>query len=130
MKYSELMPIPYGTYALVGEFPYRFDGNPDNCYDQAYGWTWNGAPATAQMEWMGGFDQGGYRGSQGRFVLGRHSLSIRYYAYPPSQSNPPTLTHRMFLPLAQGGLGMQLPQFVWEQYDVPNAPPTDIGQCH
>jgi hypothetical protein len=57
--YSELMPIPYGTYALVGEFPYRFDGNPDNCYDQTYGWTWNGAPATAQMEWMGASTRAG-----------------------------------------------------------------------
>jgi hypothetical protein len=36
----------------------------------------------------------------------------------------------MFLALNQGGLGMQLPEFVWEQYeDVAGAPPTDIGQC-
>lgn len=124
--YSELMPIPYGAYALVGEYPYRFHGNPDDCYDQKYGWTWRNAPATAQMQWMGGYDHGGFSASQGRLVLGRHDLSLSYYAYPPS-----TLTDAMFLAPKQGGLGMQLPRFLWEQYeDVAKAPPTDIGQCH
>jgi hypothetical protein len=75
--YSKLMPLPSGVYALVGEYPYRFDGNPDNCYDNEVGWTWRGAPATANMEWMGGFDLDGFSATQGRFVLGRHDLSIR-----------------------------------------------------
>jgi hypothetical protein len=128
--YSELMPIPYGVYALVPKYPYNFDGNPDHCYDQKYGWTWQGAPATAQMTWTGGFDLDGESAQEGStpFVLGKHSLSVKSYSYPPK-----TLTDPMFLPVKQGGAGVQLPEFIWESFEAPAGkkfPPTDIGQCH
>jgi hypothetical protein len=128
--YSQLMPIPYGVYALVVEYPRSFDGNPDHCYDQKYGWTWQGAPATAQMSWKGGFDLDGWSAQEGSttFVLGKHSLSVKSYSYPPK-----TLTDPMFLPVKQGGSGVQLPEFIWESFEAPAGkkfPPTDIGQCH
>jgi hypothetical protein len=128
--YSKLMPIPYGVYALVKEYPYDFDGNPDNCYDEKYGHTWRGAPATAQMKWMGGFALDGQSVQEGStpFVLGKHSLSVTSYSYPPA-----SLTDPMFRPVAQGGAGVQLPQFIWESFEAPAGetyPPTDIGQCH
>lgn len=40
----------------------------------------------------------------------------------------------MFTPISQGGDGMQLTQFVWQQYDVgkhrnKGFPPTDVFSC-
>jgi hypothetical protein len=119
---SQIMPVAYGVYALVG------DDNPDTCRDALYGYTWRGAPQSAQMEWQGGYDLDGYKNDRGRFILGQHELSIRYYAYPPA-----TLTDQMFRPTTQNGWGAQLPEFVWEQYTAPPGskfPPTDIGVCH
>jgi hypothetical protein len=72
--YSKLMPIPYGVYALVGAYPYRFDGNPDTCYDNRVGYTWRGSPASAHMQGEGRFNLDGFTGDGGRFVLGKHSL--------------------------------------------------------
>jgi hypothetical protein len=119
---SQIMPVAYGVYALVG------NDDPETCRDALYGHTWRGAPASAQMEWLGGYDLDGYKNDRGRFILGQHSLSIRYYAYPPA-----TLTDPMFRSTTQSGWGVQLPEFVWEQYKAPPGskfPPTDIGFCH
>jgi hypothetical protein len=83
---------------------------------------------TAAMEWHGGYDLDGYKNERGRFILGQHELSIRYYAYPSA-----TLTDQMFRPTTQNGWGAQLPEFVREQYKAPPGskfPPTDIGVCH
>jgi hypothetical protein len=80
------------------------------------------------MEWLGGYDRDGYKNDRGRFILGTHSLSIRYYAYPPA-----TLTDQMFRSTTQNGWGVQLPEFVWEQYKAPPGlkyPPTDTRFCH
>jgi hypothetical protein len=140
--YSELMPVAYGVYGLFtcrqllcgalrgsGHPPF-VNPNADDCFDQRYGHIWRGAPATAQMVWRGGVDLDSYSadvGTADRFVLGRHTLSITYYAYPPE-----TLTNPMFRAPTQGGLGMQLERFVWEQYEAPPGskfPPTDIGTC-
>jgi hypothetical protein len=90
-----------------------------------YGWTFYHAPATAQMKWFGDFNvdgEGGFFPSQ--FVLGRHYLSVRYYAYPPA-----TLTDAMFHAPEQGGAGMQLSRFIWNSFGSPH-PPTDIAFCH
>jgi hypothetical protein len=119
---SQVMPVAYGVYALVG------NDDPETCRDALYGHTWRGAPASAQMEWLGGYDLDGYKNERGRFILGQHSLSIRYHVYPPG-----TLTDQMFRATTQNGWGVQLPDFVWEQYKAPPGskfPPTDIGVCH
>jgi hypothetical protein len=84
---SQIMPVAYGVYALVG------NDDPETCRDAEVGHTWRGAPASAQMEWLGGYDLDGYKNNRGRFILGQHSLSIRYYAYPPAN-----LTDQMFSP--------------------------------
>jgi hypothetical protein len=120
---SELMPVGYEVYALVGS------DDPETCRDAVYGHTWRGAPASAQMEWMGGYDLFGEKHQQARFLLGLHHLSIRYYAYPPA-----TLTDKMFRVSTTGdGWNVYLPRFVWEQYDAPPGkkfPPTGITYCH
>jgi hypothetical protein len=82
------------------------------------------------MKWMGGFALDGQSVQEGStpFVLGKHSLSVTSYSYPPA-----SLTDPMFRPVAQGGAGVQLPQFIWESFEAPAGetyPPTDIGQCH
>jgi hypothetical protein len=86
------------------------------------------------MKWAGGFDLDGYAAQEGStpFVLGKHSLSVKSYSYPPA-----TLTDPMFRPLKQGGSGVQLPRFIWESFETPSwkmpperFPPTDIGTCH
>jgi hypothetical protein len=119
---SQIVPVGYEVYALVGS------DDPETCRDAVYGHTWRGAPASAQMEWMGGYDLFGQKHQQARFLLGLHHLSIRYYAYPPA-----TLTDQMFRPSTQNGWGVQLPEFVWEQYKAPPGkkfPPTGITYCH
>ncbi|MGZ6669815.1 MAG: hypothetical protein ACXVH3_34645, partial [Solirubrobacteraceae bacterium] len=122
--YSQLMPIPYGVHDLVGAYPH-YDDNPDNCYVYGYGWTFYKAPATAKMKWFGDFNVDGVGGGfPSQFVLGRHSLSVRYYAYPPQ-----SLTDAMFLAPSQQGAGMQLSRYIWNSFDSPH-PPTDIAYCH
>ena len=120
---SELLPVGYEVYALVGS------DDPETCRDAVYGHTWRGAPASAQMEWMGGYDLFGEKHQRARFLLGLHSLRIRYYAYPPA-----TLTDKMFRVSTTGdGWNVYLPRFVWEQYDAPPGkrfPPTGITYCH
>ncbi len=126
---SELVPIPYGVYALFkdGHRPWNF--GVGFCRDLRYGTTWKGTPASAQIRWMGDFSRDGESGTfPTLFVLGRHDLSITYYAYPPKE-----LTDPMFAPPTktvddQKGYGMQLSRFVWEQYKK-GFPPTDIGYC-
>jgi hypothetical protein len=130
---SQLMPIPYGVYVLRPLNTRFRDPTTDNCNDTSYGHTWRGAPATAQLRWKADFVDGDglHVPPDSLWVLGRHSLSISYYAYPPNE-----LTDPMFGPPSrsyngQHGYGMQLPRFAWEQYEkVPNAPPTDIGYCN
>ena len=126
----ELMPVVYEVYALVGS------DDPETCRDALYGHTWRGAPASAQMMWMGGYDLFGEKHQQARFLLGQHHLSIRYYAYPPKEVSDP-----IFSPVKQGGYGVQLPRFIWEQYVARDRagfpappgkrfPPTGITYCH
>jgi hypothetical protein len=126
--YSQLMPVPYGVHALEPAGLPPGSTEPDACRDALYGHTWRDAPPTAQLKWMGDFNQDGVRGGYpSQFVLGRYDLSIRYYAYPPAK-----LTDPMFLSRRQNGLGMQLHRFVWTQFDHvrPHSPPTNIAYCH
>jgi hypothetical protein len=90
-------------------------------------------PDSAQVNWMGDFDRDGRRGAFPTvFLLSQHTLPQRpALAYPPEE-----LTAPMFTPIGQttadgqSGYGMQLPRFIWEQYEgVAKAPPTDIGLC-
>lgn len=101
----------------------------NSCRDALYGHTWRGAPTSAQMEWMGGYDLDGQQHQRARFILGRHSLSIRYYAYPPA-----TLTDKMFrVSTTDDGWSVYLSRFAWEQYPArprKKYPPTDLGHCH
>jgi hypothetical protein len=120
---SELMPVAYGVYALVGS------DDPNTCRDAAYGHIWSGAPASAHMEWRGGYDLDGEKHQRARFVLGEHSLTIKHDAYPPA-----ALTDKMFrVSKTSDGWNAYLPRYVWEQYPPPAGkkfPPTDLGHCH
>jgi hypothetical protein len=127
---SELVPIPYGVYALFWSIsprsPWREDAGV--CTD-AYGFIWRGAPASTQLRWMGDFDRDGHHGwFPTLFVLGRHTLSRTYYAYPPATVTDPMFTPPTRTVNGQKGYGMQLSRFVWEQYEK-GSPPTDIALC-
>ncbi|HEX5713251.1 MAG TPA: hypothetical protein VFX85_08065 [Solirubrobacterales bacterium] len=127
---NEIVPVPYGVHALVWKvnpdiIPEEF---PDQCVDGVQG-LWLGTPASAKMFWGADFSRDGQHGRYpSLFVLGRHELSIRYWAYPPAEVTDP-----MFMPPTQKafnqyGFGMHLPRFVWEQY-AKGFPPTDIYYC-
>jgi hypothetical protein len=117
---SELVPIPYGVYAMFDRNGPVFD--IDNCRDRTLH-TWHGVPGSAQWKWMGDFNRDGYQGQfPTLFALGLHSLRAGT-EYPPKEVTDP-----MFDPVKKGGYGMQPSRFIWEQYDrVP--PPTDIFVC-
>lgn len=115
---SELLPIPYGVWALEGT---GFNGNPnaENCYTLAWGHTFRYAPETAKIEWMGQ-----------QWVLGVHYPSVTRYSYPPAE-----ITDKIFKPTTQNGYGVSLADFLWESYEGAStpqgpAPPTDIAYCH
>jgi hypothetical protein len=84
---SELVPLPYGAYALVDHSetaPWVDDTK--KCWDGAYGGIWDNTPDSAQTPWMGGFTREGVHGwFPTTFVLGRHELSRFYDANPPKE---------------------------------------------
>ena len=65
---SQFMPVAYSVYALVG------NDDPETCRDAEVGHTWRGTPASAQMEWLGGYDLDGYRTTGARSSSGQHSV--------------------------------------------------------
>jgi hypothetical protein len=128
------MPIPYGVYALIPFPPYTFTDNPDTCFDQKYGFTWKGAPATAQMKWAGGFNLDGYaRAGRLDSLRSRQAQPEREVLLVPAGD-----IDRPDVPPAQAGrLRRAAPEFIWESFETPSwkrppdrFPPTDIGTCH
>jgi hypothetical protein len=122
---STLLPIVYGVNALEQIDIAKGKVTADNCYiTKPAGFLFYQAPATAQFEFFGKFERDGFVGKfPTPFVLAFHDL-VRPRSYPPAD-----LTNSMFLPVAQGGYGLQLQRYVWEQYRSP-FPPTDIAKCN
>jgi hypothetical protein len=127
---SELVPVLYGVHAMYDKNGQHWRTTPDGCAEQLYGRTWEGVPASAWMWWNADFERDGYHGwpFPTLFALGRHSLSIKYYAYPPAEVVDPMFTPPTRNVYGQDGYGLQLSRFVWEQYEK-GFPPTDISVC-
>jgi hypothetical protein len=128
---SKLVPIPYGVHALMRVSPRGSWDDANTCHDVGL-YQWRGVPDTARMMWMGDFDRDGQHGwFPTLFALGEHPLRTRTYPYPPKDMTDP-----MFTPTTekvgnppQYGYGMQLPRFMWEQFDK-GFPPSQIFWCY
>ena len=128
--YSQLMPIPYGVHAIfdqtgrpVYDQPTGLATTLEECHNFFGTHKWAGIPRTAWIQWMGDFTRDGYEAQfPTTFALGVHSIG-RGVAYPPAK-----LTDKMFTPVSQNGVGMQIADFMWQQYKV-GFPPTDIYAC-
>jgi hypothetical protein len=107
---TQLLPIPWGVYALEpGPSSLNPDLTPDGCSLSGYGQIFKGAPATAQLSWMGDFPRDKYdAGIPTQFVLGTHDLHYHTAAYPPA-----ALTNAIFRTVDRNGYGVQLARFVW-----------------
>jgi hypothetical protein len=128
---SELVPIVYGVHALIWKVNKSIIplGWPDDCTSFLYPDTWRGTPGSAQIRWMGNFTRDGYHQSfPTMLALGRHSLSVHLYSYPPKEVTDPMFTPSTRKIYGQNGYGMQLSRFMWEQYEK-GFPPTDIFVC-
>ena len=123
--YREILPVSYGVHSLQ-DTPQNNADDPDTCHVLGYGRTFRFAPKTAKFVFRGNYFVGDREFSYNPswFVLGRHRLSLLYYAYPPA-----SITNAVFRPHNQAGYGVRLPEFVWEDYAAP-APPTDLAYCH
>lgn len=87
------------------------------------------AQERAWVYWMGDFERDGWRAQfPSMLALGRHSLSARHYSYPPATVTDPMFTPSTRKVYGKNGYGMQLPRFMWEQYEK-GFPPTDIFRC-
>lgn len=125
--YSELLPIPYGVHALMDGLASNklpFTDLPKYCENVVGSLQWDGIADSGWLAWMGDFDRDGSQGwFPTTFVLGKHSLSSFSNNFPPK-----SVTDDAFIPISQGGLGMQLSRYMWEQYAT-GFPPTDIFGC-
>jgi hypothetical protein len=107
---TELMPVAYNTWYLSPSFSWG-DRKPDTCFIWGYGHSWKDSDVTNWwLNWDVPFD--GQAGGS-LLAIGKKTWKWTSYAYPPD-----TLT-KAFDPLTQGGYGVQLEDFIWEQYKAP-----------
>jgi hypothetical protein len=118
---SQLIPLASEVWFLTWSAT-NHSPTTDNCYIFFIGHAFRGAPPTAQLQYRGPFDSPYGREFGGLWVLGEHTLSASEYAYLPA-----TLTNKTFLPITKNGYGVQLPDFMWSQYE---SPPTRTTVCH
>jgi hypothetical protein len=109
---TELMPVAYNAWYLSPTFSWS-DVKPDSCFIWGYGHSWKDSDVTNwwlnwQVPFAGQSDRGG-----SLLALGKKTWKWTSYAYPPD-----TVT-RAFDPMTQGGYGIQLADFIWEQYKAP-----------
>ena len=125
---SALLPVPYGVHALHLIDLAKGKATVDNCYiTLPAGYDFSKAPATTQLEFFGQYTRDRFSGQfPSLFVLAVHDLhSTSDYVLDE------TTADSIFRPDSQGGYGLQLHRFMWEQYeDVSGAPPTDIAKCN
>jgi hypothetical protein len=109
---TELMPVAYNAWYLSPTF--SWDAlKPDSCFLWGYGHSWKDSDTTNwylnwQVPFAGQSDRGG-----SLLAIGKKTWKWTSYAYPPD-----TLT-KAFDPLTQGGYGVELADFIWEQYKAP-----------
>ena len=86
---------------------------PDTCFIWGYGHSWKDSDVTNwYLNWTVPFDGQSNRGGS-LLAIGKKTWRWQDYAYPPD-----TLT-KAFDPMTQGGYGLQLEDFIWEQYKAP-----------
>jgi hypothetical protein len=109
---TELMPVAYNTWYLSPTFSWG-ELKPDTCFIWGYGHSWENSDVTNwYLNWQVPFDGQSDRGGS-LLALGKKTWKWQDYAYPPD-----TLT-KAFDPMTQGGYGVQLADFIWEQYKAP-----------
>ena len=125
---SALLPVPYGVHALHLIDIVKGKATVDNCYITIpAGYDFAKAPLTTQLEFFGKYTRDGFSGQfPTLFVLAVHDLhSTSDYVLDEKIANS------IFRPDSQGGFGLQLHRFIWEQYeDGSGAPPTNIAKCN
>lgn len=128
---SALLPTLYGVHALHLRDIAKGEATTKNCYiTLPAGYNFSQEPDTGQVKFYGDYDVDGYHGEfPTLFALGLHDLHDGPPFVPPA-----SITDSMFLPAAQGGYGLQLHRFIWEQYEHARtdvvAPPTNIAICN
>jgi hypothetical protein len=109
---TELMPVAYNAWYLSPTFSWS-DVKPDSCFIWGYGHSWKDSDVTNWwLNWQVPFDGQSDRGGS-LLALGKKTWKWTSYAYPPD-----TLTEA-FDPMTKGGYGVQLEDFIWEQYKAP-----------
>jgi hypothetical protein len=111
---SELMPVAFRPWEMRATTTFG-DPTTEGCNVPGYGHSFRGAPATSWLNWHRS-DPLGYSirepGDTPVWALGKYSWSASQYAYPPAG-----LTDTTFRSQDQGGYGVQLHRFFWEQYN-------------
>ena len=127
---SELMPVAFGVHALS-----RAD-TPEgkSCYITIpAGYNFSKAAPSGWFDFFGDFNIDRFRARYpSPFVLALHDLHDGP-EFVPSED----LANSIFRADAQGGFGVQIARFVWEQYEdarrgaapANRPPPTNIAQC-
>jgi hypothetical protein len=109
---TELMPVAYNAWYLAPTFSWS-DVKPDSCFLWGYGHSWKDSDVTNWwLNWQVPFDGQSDRGGS-LLALGKKTWKWTSYAYPPD-----TLTVA-FDPMTQSGFGVQLADFIWENYKAP-----------
>jgi hypothetical protein len=118
---SVLVPVAYDVWYLA---PGNRNPDPtvDNCWYDG-GTHFSGAPATAQLQFHGHFNEADDNEPVHLLVLAHQQGAFSGTPwYPPS-----TVTDPMFTPIAQSGYGVYAPGFFWSQY--PNAITPQVAAC-
>jgi len=109
---TELMPVAYNAWYLAPSFSWD-EVKPDTCFIWGYGHSWKDSDVTNWYpNWTVPFDGQSNRGGS-LLAIGKKTWRWQDYAYPPD-----TMT-KTFDPMTQGGYGLQLEDFIWEQYKAP-----------
>jgi hypothetical protein len=118
---SVLVPVAYDVWYLMPG-----DHNPDPTIDNCYfdgGTHFSGAPASAQLEFHGHFNEADDDEPVHLLVLGhQQGLFSGTPWYPPA-----AVTDPMFTPIVQSGYGLYAPRLFWSQY--PNAITPQVADC-
>jgi hypothetical protein len=130
---SALLPLLYGVHALHLRDIVKGEATTKNCYiTLPAGYLFSKEPDSTQMKWYGAFDRDRYRGEfPTLFALGLHNLHNGPPYVPPED-----LANEVFNTVGQGGFGLQLQRFIWDQYQnsdqtqEQSPPPTDIAICN
>jgi hypothetical protein len=117
---SALVPVAYDVWYLMPG-----DRNPDPSVDNCWydgGTNFSGAPASAQLQFHGHFNEADDDEPVHLLVLAHQQGPFSDTPWYP----PAAVTDPMFTPIAQGGDGVYAPGFFWSQY--PNLTPR-VADC-